>query len=484
VPLLGLFSAASRCAAQTPCGDNCATVINPGNVSGTWTADKSPYCIVGDISIGDLTIKPGVCVLVDGPYTIEVLVRLKIMGSADQPVTITSKEPNLAWHGILFNSVGSGSEFNYCTISGSDSSAVRIVSGAAPVLRSCTISDNTTTGHGGGVDATITDGDLVLDHCTLSGNSAKYDGGGVWANMKSGGTLVLDHCLVNGNVGNNEHKQFDNYFGGGVRIQGNVDITDCTFDGNRIYGQLAGGSALWCAQGNVTMRNIVVVNNHSEGSTGAVLGSSNGQMSLINSVIACNTDNAGNYGGVLLIDSDGLIENCTIARNDHHGVYHTGQGQVAVHNSIVFFNNNETEQVSGTMTVTFSDVQGGAPGEGNISLNPAFKGNGCNPCSLGILAYSPVVDAGDPAAEFDDQCRPPSYGTSRNDMGAYGGPGACGWPQTCYSDCDGTCSLDLFDFLCFVNAFNSEDPYSDCDGSGVFDLFDFLCFVNDFNKGC
>jgi hypothetical protein len=54
----------------------------------------------------------------------------------------------------------------------------------------------------------------------------------------------------------------------------------------------------------------------------------------------------------------------------------------------------------------------------------------------------------------------------------------------CYPDCDGSGTLDLFDFLCFVNEFNSGNPYADCDGSGTLDLFDFLCFVNEFNNGC
>jgi serine protease AprX len=63
-------------------------------------------------------------------------------------------------------------------------------------------------------------------------------------------------------------------------------------------------------------------------------------------------------------------------------------------------------------------------------------------------------------------------------------------PDPCYPDCDpstGEGTLDLFDFLCFQNAFVAADPYADCDqstGQGVFDLFDFLCFVNAFNGGC
>lgn len=52
------------------------------------------------------------------------------------------------------------------------------------------------------------------------------------------------------------------------------------------------------------------------------------------------------------------------------------------------------------------------------------------------------------------------------------------------SDCDGSTKLDLFDFLCFTNAFNAQQPYADCDGDGAYTLFDFLCFVNKFNAEC
>jgi hypothetical protein len=54
----------------------------------------------------------------------------------------------------------------------------------------------------------------------------------------------------------------------------------------------------------------------------------------------------------------------------------------------------------------------------------------------------------------------------------------------CYADCDGSGSLDFFDFLCFQNAFLAGEPYADCDGSGVLDFFDFLCFQNEFLAGC
>ena len=54
----------------------------------------------------------------------------------------------------------------------------------------------------------------------------------------------------------------------------------------------------------------------------------------------------------------------------------------------------------------------------------------------------------------------------------------------CAANCDGNNTLDLFDFLCFVNAFNAGGDYADFDGNANHDLFDFLAFVNAFNAGC
>jgi hypothetical protein len=54
----------------------------------------------------------------------------------------------------------------------------------------------------------------------------------------------------------------------------------------------------------------------------------------------------------------------------------------------------------------------------------------------------------------------------------------------CYADFDGSGTLDLFDFLEYVNAFNAGDGLADCTEDGALNFFDFLCFVNAFNEGC
>jgi len=57
----------------------------------------------------------------------------------------------------------------------------------------------------------------------------------------------------------------------------------------------------------------------------------------------------------------------------------------------------------------------------------------------------------------------------------------------CYADCDeasGAGVLDIFDFLCFQNAFVNGDAFADCDGSQTLDILDFLCFQDSFVMGC
>ena len=63
---------------------------------------------------------------------------------------------------------------------------------------------------------------------------------------------------------------------------------------------------------------------------------------------------------------------------------------------------------------------------GNIGFNPVFTGLGCTDNDLNIAPGSPAIDSGNPDSIYNDVCIPPSQGTVRNDMGALGGPGACG----------------------------------------------------------
>jgi hypothetical protein len=63
----------------------------------------------------------------------------------------------------------------------------------------------------------------------------------------------------------------------------------------------------------------------------------------------------------------------------------------------------------------------------NICADPQFEAT----TNYTLSASSPCIDAGNPAMSHNDICRPPSKGTTLNDIGPYGGPGACDWSIQC-----------------------------------------------------
>ena len=94
---------------------------------------------------------------------------------------------------------------------------------------------------------------------------------------------------------------------------------------------------------------------------------------------------------------------------------------------------NAPDQINGPLTVSYSDVQGGMTGIGNISGNPVFLSSTVD---LMIVPGSPCIDAGTTNAPGNsDRHFPPCLGSAKNDMGAHGGPGASprmtiqSWPQ-------------------------------------------------------
>jgi len=82
-----------------------ATFIPEGPVSGTWTAENSPYYVDGHLTVENgetLTIEPGVEVAVRGPYRFDVQGCLKAEGTADDNIIFTRSNPNLWWDGFDF----------------------------------------------------------------------------------------------------------------------------------------------------------------------------------------------------------------------------------------------------------------------------------------------------------------------------------------------------------------------------------------------
>ncbi|MCA9280095.1 MAG: PQQ-binding-like beta-propeller repeat protein [Phycisphaeraceae bacterium] len=65
-----------------------------------------------------------------------------------------------------------------------------------------------------------------------------------------------------------------------------------------------------------------------------------------------------------------------------------------------------------------------------------------------------------------------------------GSSGLSTFASSCYADCDGSGSLNIFDYICFGNLYAINDPSADCDGSGTLNIFDYICFGNLYAIGC
>ncbi len=432
-------AAAQSCAA--PCGTTCGTIVPAGTVvNTTWTKAGSPYCIEGNLQVSLLTIEPGVCVLVDGAYVIEVLSTIDASGTQDEPITFTARNTNTRWLGIRFQSTPPGSILSYCNFSYSSFAAIRIVD-SSPSIEHCRIENNVSTGPGGGLTASIASGDLQLEDCAILTNGSGGNGGGINATLASG-TLRLHRCIVGDNVVGLPAGTSGG--GGGVYVSGNSEIENCSFSSNvvnavqTIPGACAGvGGAIYSSAGSCSVANCTFSANSV--SADAIQGSAfarggsiylgNGSGHLVNSILGCNVaqgDSGSQGSGIYVAGGSLTLENTTIARGNVQGIFNAA-GNVDLANSIVYFNNGGGVQISGAATANYCDIQGGYTGTGNIQFNPAFGGTGCEIPDLTIVLGSPCIDAGDPSGAFADMCFPPSLGGVTNDIGAHGGPGACDW---------------------------------------------------------
>jgi hypothetical protein len=229
-------------------------------------------------------------------------------------------------------------------------------------------------------------------------------GGGIFGFRAS---PTIANNLITGNAVENDGSVNGAQGGGLTFFRGLPLIANNTIRDN--YADYGAGVVLEYSR--ATVRNNLVVGNHGAIIYGGggfwTLGSAATPLVLENNTIAGN--GSATAGGALYLWNSNLV----LRNNIIWGNTQPNGGPIALNNS--------------TIDVTYSDVEGGYTGTGNIDLPPEFSDT---------LAYlldpgSPCIDAGDPDTACDDpedpaasgNARWPAQGTLRNDIGAYGGPG-------------------------------------------------------------
>jgi len=337
---------------------------------------------------------------------------------------------------------------------------------ASPTIQSCVIRGNSAAS-GGGVRVGY--GSPALVGCTIAENTATYGAGVHFVYPAPGVESLVSGCTIADNVGE------------GVRVSSDVDATQVV----RLIGTMVSGNA---GPGiNVAMGTAWILDSAIERNSGAgVLAECGGSMAFAHAYLercriaangeggivvgdfahatATSCDIRGNLATGVLFSSSASgretpdLSNCTITGNLGGGVQSFGFLSVVnctisrnysessiggagitvayadVRNSILWGNDGPggtgaSDQIAvyagGSIAVTYSDVQGGWPGEGNIEAGPTFvepipvdqaptvAGN------YHLRPGSPCVDAGTadgaPPDDIDGDLRPIGLGF---DMGS------------------------------------------------------------------
>ncbi|NOZ48986.1 MAG: hypothetical protein GXP37_02920 [Chloroflexi bacterium] len=209
---------------------------------------------------------------------------------------------------------------------------------------------------------------------------------------------------------------------GGVKADvGDVTIRNCVIRDNFADGTpwSTGGGGV--AGGDITIRDSFIINNNVRQGAGGVR-SFGSQLTMVNTLVADNHGDAA-------IHANGSVSlmNVTIARNDGGVLFNPpGQALLDITNSIIWQNQwSITQDPPAPRVVTYSIVEGGWSGEGNLDTDPQFMDpdNG----DYHLAPWSPAIDAGTatgaPDHDLDGVPRPHAH-NALPDMGAYEYQGA------------------------------------------------------------
>jgi len=244
---------------------------------------------------------------------------------------------------------------------------------SSPTLTNCTFSGNYVGAWGGGIGNY--NSNPVLTDCRFSNNTSGHGGGGINNGRES--SPILINCTFNGNLGGR---------GGGMRNQGSATLIGCIFAGNSA--EFHGGGMSNTNQSDPILTNCTFSGNSAP----------NGN------ALACNSLQQ-------RYPSNLRLTNC---------ILWDGGNEI--------WNNDNS-----VITITYSDVQGSWPGEGNIDADPLFadpaigdyhlksQAGRWDPGSAGWVqdnVTGPCIDAGNPNSDWTAEPWP--HG-ERINMGAYGG---------------------------------------------------------------
>lgn len=334
----------------------------------------------------------------------------------------------------------------------------------------------------------ISHADPTIIACAFTKNSASYTGGGGIYSYQS--TPTIRGSTFKTNVASRA--------GGGMfNTFGRPKLAECIFVDNAAYPPSTSGlvlphygGGLYNVASNLTLTNCTLHTNYALYSGGGIYSIAS-DLSLTNCLVIGNSAFYG--GGAASLSDEGSVKciNCTLAGNRAHlgsplNVFYTAsEYTIEAINCILWDGGKEIgTQDSNNVLVSYSVIQGGWPGEGNVDADPCFAEPGywTDPCNTPNNLWddgwtdgdwhvksqagrwyanegrwviddvsSPCIDAGDPMTPIG--LEPFPNGGIIN-MGAYGGTVEAsksyfGEPMCetiVVGDVNGDCKVNFLDF--------------------------------------
>jgi hypothetical protein len=229
---------------------------------------------------------------------------------------------------------------------------------SSPIMTSCRFIGNVASDSGGGMYSRVGSNPALVD-CTFDGN-ASISGGGMGISYNS--SAQLTSCTFARNSAE--------YGGGGIHnYDGSAPVlTNCTFNWNTA---LTGGGMGNYKDSSATLVDCVFRGN-SAGGVGGGMDNSSSSPALYNCTFSGNSAEW-QAGGMYNYKSSPTLTNCTFSGNsawDGGGVYNRYSSSPTLTNCILWV--NSFPQVSGDATISYSNIEDGFHGEGNINVDPCF----------------------------------------------------------------------------------------------------------------
>jgi len=238
--------------------------------------------------------------------------------------------------------------------------------GSAPNMANCSFIGNSAIENGGAIGSYNNYGyGMVLTDCFFSDNSAP-SGGAIYNDQ---GDPTLTRCMFD--------KNRASYEGGGLfNLTGSPVLADCLFTENRSEGD---GGGMQNDDGSPTLTECIFIRNFAEDEGGGLCNEDDKDPplnpKLANCIFTGNTAR-GDGGGMCNDRSNPEILNCTFSANSANrggGIYNENDSVAVLKNCILFSDSpDEIYDNGAAATATYSNIQSGWPGQGNIETDPCF----------------------------------------------------------------------------------------------------------------